>query len=147
MQITSGQVPLLLHKVHQIQAKDLSHYNREYVLISKWASGHSESWHPPWYEVKDLAQLPQGLTLYTVQQADLYHNAGLIVNYLFTVLKRTPEQLSYTLGYMDVYVPRVQRQKVPLKGIICTQVALYLYRWNHYSIKVESYLEHGLNVT
>jgi len=94
--------------------RDLSHYNREYVLISKWACGHSESWRLPWYEVKDLVHLPQGAhPRYTVQQADLYHNARLIVNYLFTVLKRTPEQLSYTLGYMDV--PRVQRQKFPLR--------------------------------
>ena len=61
MQMTSGPIPLLLHKVHQVYTKDLLHYNREYVLIQKWACSHSESWHPPWYEVKDdLVHLPQG---------------------------------------------------------------------------------------
>ena len=44
--------------------------------------------------------------------ADLYHSAQLIVNYVFTVLKKNTtvaQQCSCTLGYMDV--PRLQRHR------------------------------------
>ena len=30
------------------------------ILLHAYTRGHSESWRPPWYEVKDLVHLPHG---------------------------------------------------------------------------------------